>query len=143
LNLRETTTFLPNSVFAGQVIDRSSSFDSRNQFYGGQIGTEAEYRYGPWFLNLRGKLALGSTHETVMIAGSTTSTSPLGTPSTIGAGPFALPSNIGRFSRDQFSVVPEFGLNIGWQATPNIRLTAGYTLIYWTDVLRAGEQVDR
>ena len=51
----------------------------------------------------------------------------------------ALPSNIGHYSRDQFSVVPEVGLNVGYQLTRHVSLSAGYTCIYWSNVHTAPE----
>ena len=45
--------------------------------------------------------------------------------------------------RFTFSVVPETGLQLGYQVTPWLRATVGYTLIYWTHVARPGNQTDR
>jgi hypothetical protein len=57
-------------------------------------------------------------------------------------GLLALSSNSGHFSRDRVSLVPEFGVNLGYQVTPHLRVFTGYTLLYWFDVVRAGDQVD-
>jgi hypothetical protein len=40
------------------------------------------------------------------------------------------------------SVVPEFGLKAAYQATPHLRLTLGYTYLFWEKVVRGGNQVD-
>ena len=50
--------------------------------------------------------------------------------------------NLGRFTRDQFSVVPELTLNVGYNVTPNLRLFAGYNFLLWTNVIRPGDQID-
>src|SRR5207245_507774 len=55
----------------------------------------------------------------------------------------ALSSNIGQHNRTVFSVVPEVGLTLGYQLTDTIRLYAGYNFLYWTNVVRPGEQIDR
>ena len=39
-----------------------------------------------------------------------------------------------------FSFVPELRLNLGYQITPNINVFAGYSVLWWTNVIRAGEQ---
>jgi hypothetical protein len=121
-----------------QIMDQ---FKTNNQFYGGQIGSEAEFRYARWFLGLTGKVAIGNMLQTVAINGVTTiSNPPLMT--TAAGGLLAQPSNSGVFSRDRFAVVPEFGLKIGYQVSDNIRIYAGYDLLVMSSVLRAGEQID-
>jgi hypothetical protein len=58
-------------------------------------------------------------------------------------GLLALPTNIGHFSRDRFSVVPEIGVNLGYQLTDHLRAYVGYNFLYWTNVVRPGAQIDR
>ena len=41
-----------------------------------------------------------------------------------------------------FSVVPELGLNLGYDFTCRLRATFGYTLMYWSRVARPGDLVD-
>src|SRR5262249_41469137 len=85
----------PNSV---AVADR---FDTRNQFYGGQIGARGEWEFGPVLLGASGKLALGWTHETQNVQGTTTLVTPAGPAGTVPGGFLALPTNIGRRSQDE------------------------------------------
>jgi hypothetical protein len=54
----------------------------------------------------------------------------------------ALPTNMGHFDRDHFAVVPEFGLHFGYQVTDHVRAFAGYTFLYWDNVVRPGNQID-
>ncbi len=122
------------------VIDR---FAAHNQFYGGQIGLDSEFRRGPWSLDLRGKLALGNTHQHLTIDGSEQIIAPNGTVQNFRGGLLALPSNIGQYSRDRFSVVPEIGISLGYQLTEHLRVSVGYNFLYWTNVLRPGNQIDR
>ena len=82
-------------------------------------------------------------HSTVDINGSRTATLPNGGgTSTSAGGLLAQPSNIGRYSFDEFAVLPEGGINFGYQVTSNIRAYAGYNFLYWNKVIRASEQVD-
>jgi hypothetical protein len=53
------------------------------------------------------------------------------------------PTNIGERDRNVFSVVPEIGVNVGYQVTDGLRVFAGYSFMYWTNVVRPGDQVDR
>ncbi len=144
LHVLESLQADPNaSMFPGSHITVFDNFDTRNRFFGAQLGAEAEVRRGRLFLNMRGKVALGSTEQVVNIQGGQIVTSPAGVPSRFQGGLLALRSNSGRFSRDRFGVVPELGFNFGVHVTDRLRLFAGYTLLYWSDVVRSGDQIDR
>jgi hypothetical protein len=56
---------------------------------------------------------------------------------------FALPTNIGITSRNEFAVIPEFQLQVSYDFTPNLRAFAGYNYLYWSEVVRPGDQIDR
>ncbi len=129
-------------LFGGSTIAVSDRFDTRNYFYGPQIGGQAEFCRGRFFANLRGKVALGVTHQVVDIHGSTVITAPDGTSVVAPAGFLATASNSGHFTRDRFGVVPEAGANVGYQVTPNFRAFVGYTFLYWSSVVRPGDQID-
>ena len=53
-----------------------------------------------------------------------------------------MPTNIGSYNHNGFTVVPELQLKLGYDFTPTVRLTFGYDVIYWSRVARPGEQVD-
>jgi hypothetical protein len=40
-------------------------------------------------------------------------------------------------------VVPEVGVNLGYWFTPTWRAYVGYNTLYWSNVVRPGEQIDR
>ncbi|MEK6260166.1 MAG: BBP7 family outer membrane beta-barrel protein [Planctomycetota bacterium] len=126
----------------GATIMVTDRFETRNSFYGGQIGARGEWYRGAWFTNVSGKVAIGDTHQEVRISGTTVFTSSGGAVVTQPGGLLALPTNIGTYSRDQFSVVPEIGINVGRQLTNNVRVYGGYSLIYWSSVVRPGDQID-
>ena len=66
-----------------------------------------------------------------------------GTSTVVPAGFLALPTNSGSpYHRNDFAMVPELGATLGLDLTARLRLTAGYSLIYWSKVVRAGDQVD-
>jgi hypothetical protein len=126
----------------GNQIIVSDTFNTRNRFYGGQIGVDGEYRSGRWFLGGRAQVALGVTNETVDISGFQSVTTLAGQRTTFTGGLLALPSNIGSFTVNRFSVVPQVGLKVGYNLTDNLRVFAGYEFMYWSNVLRPGDQVD-
>jgi hypothetical protein len=130
-------------MFAGDTIQVLDQFNTRNQFYGGQLGSLMEFRRNRLTLDFDFRLGLGNTHQVVDIRGNQLITTPTGSTSLFEGGLLALPSNIGSFSRDHFAVVPEVGLTLGLQVTPRIKLLLGYTFLYWSNVVRPGNQIDR
>ncbi len=123
-----------------QVNDR---FSTQNRFYGGQIGTISEVKWGSWFLDVKSKVALGDTRQNATIIGNTTIGSNfLPGSSPMPGGLLALASNSGLHTRDRFSVVTDLGLNIGYQINDQLRVYAGYEFLYWSSVLRPGDQID-
>lgn len=123
-----------------QVYDR---FETVNDFYGGQLGLAGERRYGNFILGYRGTVALGITRSKTRINGSTSTLTPDGDSSRSVGGLYALPTNIGEYTSDRFSVIPDVQLTLGYQVTKNLRIFGGYSFMYWANVLRAGEQIDR
>ncbi len=152
LDLRDTlsvtedstaVTTVPGVVNAGTralVLDR---FDTRNQFYGGQVGLNAEWRSGRWSVDARFKFALGGTNQSVDVEGRQRVIQPNGATQNFVGGLYALSSNIGLQSQTRLSFVPEVGLKIGYDITDNIRVFIGYDLIYWSTVVRPGDQIDQ
>jgi hypothetical protein len=144
LGIREDDTIYSpidgTAQFWTTTMDR---FQTSNQFYGGQLGADFMWCRGRFFIDVLGKVALGVSVENAGIDGWTGYTAQQGPSGTVGAGQLALPSNIGRYGQDNFAVVPEFGINFGYALTRHIRLTFGYTLLYWSNVMRAGDQIDR
>jgi hypothetical protein len=144
LNITENLAALPGvPVIGGSTINLSDEFDAHNRFYGGQLGARAEYRWNSWYVDLLGKVALGDTHQVIGINGTTVITPPGGPTSVFHGGLLAQPTNSGHFSQDDFSVVPEVGLDVGYQVTNHFRAFVGYTFLYWSDVVRPGDQIDR
>jgi hypothetical protein len=130
-------------TIGGSTLGVSDQFDTRNQFYGGQLGARAEYRWGRLFVNATGSVALGTDHETIDIHGATVITPAGGARMTVPGGILALPTNSGHFSRDRFAVVPEVGVNVGYQVTPHVRVFVGYGFLYLSNVVRPGNVIDR
>ena len=118
-------------------------FDTRNQFYGGQVGVDAEFSRGPWSLDVRGKVAIGDTHQDLNINGFQNVTFANGVNQNFVGGLLAERSNIGSFHRDRFSVVPEIDLNVSYHINDHVRIFAGYDFLYWSSVIRPGQQIDR
>src|SRR5262245_18888290 len=124
----------------GSRVDILDQFDTRNRFYGGQLGGRFQWNFGRLDVDLLGKLAAGVTRQHVTIFGVSTLDQPNQvTP----GGVFAQTSNIGTFERSQFAFVPEIGVNAAWNITNHVRARIGYSALYWSAVARPGDMIDR
>ena len=118
------------------------NFAAKNEFYGSEIGLRTEIYRGRWSVSIMTKLALGNTHETVTIDGQTTITPPTGSATTYNSGILAGPTNSGVYQRDEFTVIPQLGMELGYQVSCHLRAYLGYDLLYWACVAKAADQID-
>ncbi len=118
-------------------------FDTKNRFYGGQVGLAAEWKRGKWSVDGRGTVALGVTHQQIDVNGSAFFLNRNGTTSRATGGLLAEGSNIGHFTRNRFSVVPEASVSVGYQVTDWLKASVGYSGLFWSNVVRPGDQIDR
>jgi len=134
------------------VLTLTDSFQTRNEFYGGQVGMQAQWTFLPWgvtggqfFIGGQAAIALGSVQETVQISGTTNwLDSPGGNVlgSAVG-GVFAQNSNIGHFSRSRFGVMPSGEVQMGCELLQNVTIQLGYTAMYLNTTVRPGTEIDR
>jgi hypothetical protein len=117
------------------------NFRASNEFYGGEIGLRTQLYRGRWSLDILTKIAIGNNHQTVNIDGSTAVTAD-GTTLRYDGGILAGKSNSGNYIRDDFAVIPQLSVELGYQWTCHWRTYVGYSLIYWGDVVRSANQID-
>lgn len=130
-------------VIGGTGFAITDQFDAESGFFGGRIGGRMEWSFGDVVFTLQGSLAAGWTHQELDVRGATI-IRPVNPPAVyLPAGLLALRSNSGSFDNDEFSVVPELGINVSYQILHCCRVMIGYSAIYWTNVIRAGDQIDR
>jgi hypothetical protein len=87
---------------------------NRNQIHAGQIGFVADYRYGPYFAEMVGKLAVGRSNEDIDVGAA-------------------------RTVEHDVCLIPEFGLRIGYQFGESLWGTLGYRFTYLSNVDRPGQ----
>jgi Putative beta barrel porin-7 (BBP7) len=138
----DTTSINGQTVPIGTTFAIQDLFSTRSQFNGGQLGINYQRTWGCWTLDILGKLALGGVSQRVVINGSTVVTAPGEDPVVNQGGILALASNIGTYNRTRFGAMPEFGLNLRYQWNCLWTISAGYTLIGLTNVVRPGDQID-
>lgn len=101
-----------------------------------------EYRTGRWIAGGLAKIALGGVHQTVDIAGDVLISIPGAAPVLAPGGLLALPSNIGSYSRNAFTVAPEIGLKLGYRVTDNLTASFGYTFLCISTLTRPADNID-
>jgi len=158
-NLNSTADFAiarTAAVGAGDQLTIVDEFDTRTHFYGGQVGARAEYHWGAFFVSGALKVGLGDNVEKVVIGGSTTVVPPSSrraaafrlptrgpTGRVTSGGVLTEPSNIGEYNADEFVVIPEVAVSVGYQITGHVRVFVGYDFLFWSDAVRSGNQIDR
>ncbi len=136
----DLTSLQTNNAGRFQISDQ---FSTRNDFNGGELGTVVEWGWDRWTLEALMRVAIGGTRQQVKIAGQTTISPFVSNAETYPGGLLAQPSNIGTYSRNEFTMIPEIGTTLGFYLTPRMRFVVGYNLIYWSGVVRPGDQIDR
>lgn len=143
LSFRESTTSLSGPT-NGAKFDLNERFRTENDFHGGQFGVRLNPRCSrPWELEFNAKIALGNTHSQSAITGTTRTTSATGETSTQSGGLLAQGTNIGTWESENFSTITEGGVTLRRHLPYEWSMLAGYSFLYWTDVARAGDQIDR
>jgi hypothetical protein len=124
LNLREGLS----AQAVGPSGFSQDTFRTRNEFYGGQLGLDAEMRRGALLLQADAGLALGVTAQSVLVDSAN--------------GLLTQASNAGLHRHATFSLIPQCGLKAGLQLHSNVRLFVAYNFLFWPGVARPGDQVD-
>jgi hypothetical protein len=47
------------------------------------------------------------------------------------------------FTQHDFCFSPEASLKLGYHVSQNLTVTVGYSVVYWSTVVRPGDQIDR
>lgn len=118
------------------------SFKTENSFLGGEIGLRAQRNKGIYSMDLGLNLGIGATRQELDVSGLTTVTTPAGLQTTTAGGFLAQSTNSGSWDKTKFSLVPSLEFKLGMEAGNGWRFAVGYDFMYWTNVLRASEQID-
>ena len=147
-NFREHLTFSVNSPFnpphVADTYTTKDTFNTKNNFYGGQLGAVWEYDYRRLSITAKGKIALGGMCESSVINGYllTNDYNNFGAVLEYPGGYFALPTNIGKHSQTRFAAIPELNFNLGLRLFDWMQLKLGYTFMYVSNMVWAGKQID-
>jgi Putative beta barrel porin-7 (BBP7) len=117
----------------------TDEFRTINQFHGAQVGLATSARlFDRLSFSTRLGVALGATVSDARLSGSGT----LGGVTTAN-GLLVTNTNAGRYENTEFAVLPTADAKFGYDLTDWLRLSVGYSFLYWSRVERAGDQIDR
>lgn len=126
-----------------QSLAVSDLFAAENEFHGGIFGLRGDYRCGQFGVELLGRFGFGNMRQSILIAGSTTSTDASGATSTRDSGLLAQSlTNGGLHQQDKFSYMNEAGVKLAFYPREQLKLSIGYSLMYWSSVVRPGHEID-
>jgi hypothetical protein len=137
-------TFLGSTISAPDTVSDFDRFRTINQFNGVNLGGRMRWQSGYDWLAFQGyyKVALGVTQQTLKIEGVSVADTTVGRFAAPG-GILAQTSNICVHRRSEFGVIPELGVGLVVLPTRYVRLHAGYSALYWNNVLRPTSSIDR
>jgi len=119
-------------------------FGTNNNFYGGQVGLRATGQFDRLTLQGYTKLALGATASDIKISGTGLSNQFSGSPGiALGypGGYLAQPTNEGNYRDANFAVLPEVGMNVGYDVTARLNIFMGFSAFYLSQAARSAEQM--
>lgn len=143
LELKDKLSFSENldSQIAPATVAVNESFSTKNKFGGMQLGVTHRAHYRRALLESRLHVAIGNNKQTVNISGDTV-IDDAGFIDTYDGGVLAQRTNIGGYSRDEFTMIPELGTTLAIRVTNRLHATVGYSVVYFPNVVRAGDQID-
>lgn len=127
----------------GATIDLFDQFDTRSSFHGAEFGLVMQRRVRPcWSGEFVAKIAIGESNYRTRVSGQTITEDNLGGVATTGVGLLAQGTNIGTVRWDDLAMMSELGISLRRQLRCGLTASVGYSLLYWSDVARAGDQID-
>ena len=144
----------PNPIYIQSA--SSDNIKVYNHFIGPQIGFNSEFKYKRWSVFGTTKLGIGVVHQVARIQSNTTRTSTTelvtvdqnnqfvtttNTTTTNSQGGLLFsPYDNTKYDRNQFGLLPEINVKLGYDVTDRFKLTVGYDFLLMSNVLRAPQQ---
>ncbi len=144
VGIREHVTSIDQTTgtAVGTTFDVNDNFHTQNNFNGGELGIILDRYKGRWIYEGAARFAVGNMQQVVTINGSTAVSFP-GQPTVVNQGGIlALSSNIGNYTQNSLRVIPMLSGRLGYRVTPRLSFLVGYTVIFFGQVARAGDQID-
>jgi hypothetical protein len=122
-------SFGGNVVLPGQTTVTRDDLLAHTQFQGAQIGFRVIAEYSNFLFQVEGKAAAGVSHEVATVSGASTLVGPGGTQTTLPGG-VIVPNGSRRSTHDEFAVLPEGNVYLGYDLNGQVSIFAGYNFLY-------------
>jgi hypothetical protein len=138
--------FLGQPYGVGSTTTVHDHFGTSNRFVGGELGVRGWWAASDLFtgfsVDAQAKVGVGSTTRVVQNYGQSSVQAPN---AIVGAngGILVAPSNTGRLTESRFTAIPETVIHLNYDLNRYVTLTVGYNLIYWNNVARPGDSINR
>jgi hypothetical protein len=126
----------------GTVIATSDGFNATNEFHGVDVGVRTRFTWESLTLTGLAKIAIGHVGRVVNINGVTVTSVPGANTVVKNGGLYALSSNIGTHENDEWTTLPELGVNLDWQVNGNVKVQLGYSVLFLNHIGRVTDQVN-
>jgi hypothetical protein len=125
------------------LVNITDKFSTQNSFNGADVAFRGQARCGMFSLTTVGRVAVGNMHEVLRVRGVTSFVNnDAGQQGYAFGGLYANSANIGNFTHDKFTVIPELNVSLGMNITRSLSLFVGYNFIYIDNVARPGKQLN-
>jgi len=137
-------SFVPNAGTPniGTFAVFTDQFGTENSFHGLNAEFRSQWWWGAWSLDVNSQVAVGVTRATAQVRGDRIVFTPPNNVNELPGGIYALPINSGDATRTRFSTASEIEAVVGYQVYDHVRITVGYSFLFWTGTGRPGDLVD-
>jgi hypothetical protein len=142
LTIQNQSVVIGGNLPIGTQFRVLDDFNTRNEFHGGSLGFWYDSYRGPWTVSAMAKVSIGSMLQQVRVRGQSQVIDAAGGSTNYDGGLLASRTNIGDFERRETTYIPEINLSLSRQLTKRLDFTMGYTFIYLSSVVLAGDQID-
>ncbi len=125
----------------GTTFDITDRIRAKNEFHGGMFGLQSSLQNGQWSIDSIAKMSVGNMNQKIEMFGQTL-VDGVAAP---GGGLLVQPTNATppTRERDKWAFIPEISLALAYHPTQNLSFSVGYNIIWMSDVVTSGDQVDR
>jgi len=139
----ERRRVLDGSLPAGTVLGLHDYFSTRNDLQALDLGLNWRVQRNRLSLLVRPTLGFGWLKGETSIAGFTVQQTPGLATNVTSGGLLAQPTNGGDIRAQRFAWMPQVELTAGYQVTDALLVRAGWSAMYFSNILRAGDAIDR
>jgi hypothetical protein len=139
---RLIATDVQGPLLLGTQFEVHDEYASHSYFHGIELGIRGEWARNRYFMSGELRAAVGPSYHRLNVSGLTRVSVPGQPPLAFSGGLLTQSDQLGEHTDREFAVVPQAEVRVGRRFTDRLSCSIGYTFVYWSQVVRAGEQID-